>query len=260
MTRAIILLLLATPAFAQERVSIALREHAVVSHRYIRLGDVAILAGGSEVLQTRLAEIDIDDLPADGRTRTCTRTQIEFRLRLAAIPQSLFAVSGAEQVTVVPQRTAVTPARVEEEARQAVYRELGTSPPMRLVKPIVATLPTVAEDDAVALEAKPAGPVNAAGRVLVNVVVRVNNQPRFAVPVYLEAKSEHSPDSGPLVRAGEPVRMVVHIGSINVVAIGEAMQTGKQGEMVSVRNIDSRKVVKGRVTAEKTVQVDSLTP
>src|SRR4051812_47910052 len=96
------LLALSAPAMAQEPVDIFLRDHATATHRYVQLGEIAVLNGGPNALRQKLAEMDIDALPADGRTRTCSRAQVSFRLRLAGVPQALFTLSGAEQVLVVP--------------------------------------------------------------------------------------------------------------------------------------------------------------
>jgi flagella basal body P-ring formation protein FlgA len=68
-------------------------------------------------------------------------------------------------------------------------------------------------------------------------------------------------DSGPeaaptLVRRGEPVKLLVRLGPVNVMASGEALQDGRAGQSVRVRNIDSKQVVLGRVTERSLVEVD----
>jgi flagella basal body P-ring formation protein FlgA len=60
----------------------------------------------------------------------------------------------------------------------------------------------------------------------------------------------------PLVRRGEPVKLVVHLGLVNVIASGEALQDGHAGQSVRVRNTDSKQVVLGRVSERSLVEVD----
>jgi flagella basal body P-ring formation protein FlgA len=64
-------------------------------------------------------------------------------------------------------------------------------------------------------------------------------------------------DSGPpLVRRGEAVKLMVRLGSVNVTATGEALQDGRAGQSVRVRNTDSKNIVLGRVTERSMVEVD----
>ncbi len=60
----------------------------------------------------------------------------------------------------------------------------------------------------------------------------------------------------PLVRRGESVKLLVRMGPVNVMASGEALQDGRAGQSVRVRNIDSKQVVLGRVTERSLVEVD----
>lgn len=58
------------------------------------------------------------------------------------------------------------------------------------------------------------------------------------------------------VKSRSPVKMIVRLGSINVVANGEALQDGKIGDRIRVQNLDSKKVIVGKVTAPDTVEVE----
>jgi flagella basal body P-ring formation protein FlgA len=77
---------------------------------------------------------------------------------------------------------------------------------------------------------------------------------RIVMSADLEADGRDT--SPPLVRRGEAVKLVVRLGSVNVVASGEALQDGRAGQSVRVRNIDSKQVVLGRVTERSLVEVD----
>ncbi|MFH1573516.1 MAG: flagellar basal body P-ring formation chaperone FlgA [Acidobacteriota bacterium] len=59
-----------------------------------------------------------------------------------------------------------------------------------------------------------------------------------------------------LVRMGETVRLVAHVNGISITARAKALQAGKLGEWVRVKNLDSNRALKGLVTGpgEVTVQ------
>ena len=60
----------------------------------------------------------------------------------------------------------------------------------------------------------------------------------------------------PLVKRGDRVRMVAHRGGIELTATGEALAAGGRGDNVRVRNLDSQRVVGGRVIAPNTVEME----
>lgn len=245
-------------ATAQEPVTILLRERAEVGRRLVVLEDVAELSGGSEEARNRLARIDLDELPPDGRTRHCSRGQVQFRLQLAGIAADSFSLIGAEQVVIIPKRRPLSADRVAAAARTAVeqHSPVASTLVLTLAQPIVATLPTVAEDDDIEIIAEPNRGADRPGRIQVNVAIRINGVRRLSLPVYLEAKP-----AGPLdVQVGDPVRMTVRLGSLEVVASGEALQAGARGETIRVRNVDSKKVVAGRVIGPRSVEIDATAP
>lgn len=59
-----------------------------------------------------------------------------------------------------------------------------------------------------------------------------------------------------LVKANKPVKMIVHVGAIDVIANGEALSDGKAGDKIKVRNLDSKKIVTGRVNENGSVEVE----
>jgi flagella basal body P-ring formation protein FlgA len=52
------------------------------------------------------------------------------------------------------------------------------------------------------------------------------------------------------------VKLVAKLGSFQLVAIGEALQEGRTGQLIRVRNIDSQNVVVGRVVGRSVVEVE----
>lgn len=60
----------------------------------------------------------------------------------------------------------------------------------------------------------------------------------------------------PLVSRGDRVTMIAQSGGIRITAVGEALGSGRRGETVKVRNVDSQKIVSGRVSASQTVSME----
>jgi flagella basal body P-ring formation protein FlgA len=58
-----------------------------------------------------------------------------------------------------------------------------------------------------------------------------------------------------MVHQGEQVTLVAAIGGIEVRAAGLALQNGRQGALISVRNATSSKVVQGVVDSDRVVDV-----
>lgn len=71
-----------------------------------------------------------------------------------------------------------------------------------------------------------------------------------------EAVTRRSLELMPLVHRGDRVTMVAEGGGIRITAVGEALGSARRGDAVKVRNIDSQKIVSGRVTASQTVEME----
>jgi flagellar basal body P-ring formation protein FlgA len=62
-------------------------------------------------------------------------------------------------------------------------------------------------------------------------------------------------DEASLVRSGETVRLLVRNGILNMTVLARALQSGKLGEPIKVRNIDSERVIMAVVTGRGEVRV-----
>lgn len=72
-------------------------------------------------------------------------------------------------------------------------------------------------------------------------------------------KTPGSGQPGPyLVRGGQPVLLRVSHGAVRITMRGEALQNGRVGDVVRVRNTDSRQTVIGTVAADGVVEVRPL--
>ena len=60
----------------------------------------------------------------------------------------------------------------------------------------------------------------------------------------------------PVVKSRDPVRLTVRVGGLRITALGEALQDGRVGQNIRVRNVDSNKMVTGRVLDRGLVEVD----
>jgi|SRR5579875_1201089 flagella basal body P-ring formation protein FlgA len=59
-----------------------------------------------------------------------------------------------------------------------------------------------------------------------------------------------------VVRANELVHLIATVGPLQVKTRGEALQDGRIGQLIQVRNLDSKNVVTGRVVDHSTVEVE----
>ena len=84
---------------------------------------------------------------------------------------------------------------------------------------------------------------------------------RVAKQVAIVPVSEHAAGvagvqvSAVLVKAGDPVALVVEANGLRIQGTGIPLERGKRGDEVRVRALPSGKVVVGTVTGEQTVQV-----
>jgi flagella basal body P-ring formation protein FlgA len=52
------------------------------------------------------------------------------------------------------------------------------------------------------------------------------------------------------------VRLVANIGAVRVTARAEALQDGRAGQAIRVRNVDSNRIVSGRVIDRNLVEIE----
>lgn len=62
-------------------------------------------------------------------------------------------------------------------------------------------------------------------------------------------------ESNVVVRQRDAVKLVARAGNLTITATGEALQDGRTGQMIRVRNVDSKNVVTGRVVNRNEVHV-----
>jgi hypothetical protein len=77
-----------------------------------------------------------------------------------------------------------------------------------------------------------------------------------AAPPLLHEGLVGGKDGPVLVKCRDVVRLVTRVGDLDVVATGEAMEDGRAGQDIRLRNVDSGRMVRGRVADRSTVEVD----
>ena len=300
-------------------VRIELKADAKAQGPNVTIGDVATISGGPALLQRQIAKLDIAELSSSGKAVNVTRTQVEFRLKLADVPASLYRIEGANEIVVKADRPGATPTQIVDAARAALMKRLPWSADdvsVRLIQPVTATLPAGAPSD-IRIAAELRNAEVSAGRVQVDVSVSERGEKRMNVPVYFDVRPlrtvavckvavargkaitqqdvaierrpvettaqtaepecvvgavarrmiktgdvvasadlEETAASPVVVKCKQPVKMIVHLGAMNVVAGGEALQDGRVGQLIRVQNTESKKVVTGRVTANGIVEVE----
>ncbi|MFO0968398.1 MAG: flagellar basal body P-ring formation chaperone FlgA [Gemmataceae bacterium] len=118
--------------------------------------------------------------------------------------------------------------------------------------PLGETIPAEAIGSERALQSKGEGYISAAearGKT-----VRATLEP--GAKISADDLKETTSDEAPVVKTRDLVRLVAQAGPVSVTARGEAMQDGRIGDMIRVRNVDSSKVVSGRVIDRNIVRVE----
>ncbi len=75
---------------------------------------------------------------------------------------------------------------------------------------------------------------------------------RMALGVPVSSAAIFSP---PLVKRGEQVTIIATLNTLEIRMSGQALANGKEGDVIKVKNINSNRVIEGRVSKAGTVQV-----
>jgi flagellar basal body P-ring formation protein FlgA len=81
---------------------------------------------------------------------------------------------------------------------------------------------------------------------------------RVILPLQVVTKGDigdNEANAATVIRQRDAVKLVARAGSLVVTTTGEALQDGRTGQTIKVRNVDSKKVVTGRVVNRNEVQV-----
>ena len=244
---------------------IYLPRQIVVKDSNIRLDAIGILRG-QQSLVSKAGAIGLGMLSVPGQTVVIDRTTILSRLTSNGIMSSEIELSGAESVSVKRQEKIIRGKELIKAAKDFIsanppvagYSEWETVGTLRDV--IIAG---TAED--VNLAARHAGSSGRHVKVAVTVVsggreIAVREVTFLAAKQPLAANSVIQPKAPApvvlpiLVRRDGDVAIEIRVGTLTVRAMGQAMQDGRAGECIKVRNADSKRIITAKVKEDGTVQ------
>lgn len=261
------------------RISITLLPEARVDETVIFLDQIATLSGGSTLMRQRLAKMDIGELPLNADRVVVSSEQVKFRLLLANVEESQFHITGAKRTMVAERENAISPRKIALAAERIVRsRHLGDPRRTNISAQRAIVTPTIelGPNDRAVLDAAIQGRVPSEGKVRVDVSVGVNGRVREVVPITVEITSDDAnvnPMPDPRVRpAAYPerassgkdfaiktrdiVKIIAQVGAARLEASGEAQQDGRLGDVIRVRNLESSRIVSGRIESRGIVVVD----
>jgi Chaperone for flagella basal body P-ring formation len=244
-----------------------LRPAVTARESLIQVGTVATLSGGTQSIRKKAAELDLIELAPGAASLVIGREQISIRLQIAGFDSRRFRIEG-KKVTVSPAAEVVTEDSLVSVAGQLVQRRLpkyADNVSILLAMPVEVPTLAIGSKDRIHLEAELPQGKEPLGLIRVPVIVFKNGERLASIPVNLnvsyvqrasaaemDAEAEHPI----LIKGHDLVRLVARIGDIRVMARAEALQEGRAGEVIRVRNIDSDKIVSGRVAEAGVVEVD----
>ncbi|MBY0229446.1 MAG: flagellar basal body P-ring formation chaperone FlgA [Gemmataceae bacterium] len=170
-------------------VALRLRPRSVVRTRRGRVADLADVEGGPPALRDRIARLDAAEV-AGTEALVLSARQIGFRLRLAGLPEGSFRIEG-ESATVALRCRTLTPEEVVEEARKELMRGLpwpADEVQVTLAQPLLAPLPALADDEQVAIQAKPRAGSRTQGRVQMDVQLLVQGKSRLGLALLFDVR------------------------------------------------------------------------
>jgi Chaperone for flagella basal body P-ring formation len=252
----LVVLAIAAPSLAGEPVVVVLPAKAAAVSTVVALGQVAKIHGGDEKVRATLAAVDLVERTKKDAPITITRRQVEIRLKLAGYTQEDVLVGGADSIIVSVKKEVVSTEDAIAAAKKSALALFANADELKveLIQPVAVKMPEIALGDSVSISAVPHAAVTKVGRVQMDVAIKVNGEMKLAFPVHFNIRPIRPEPV--LVKALQPVSMVVRLGAMNVEATGEAIQDGRAGETIKVRNSASKKIVSGRVTAAGVVEID----
>ncbi len=270
------LLLLSSALGEEKRLELVLKPVALVRASRVKLADVCELPAGSDQTDRRLLETPIAPAPPAGTVVTWFRD--DLARRLSGLLDQEVVVSGAEAVYVTVDAEVVRPSDVAAAAEAWLAErtpvptaKLGLRAHVLLHRPIY--VPRYA--GAVELTVQPRTVATRTGRLRVDVLVSAGGRLVSRIPVYFEpgggAVSDRPAQKGirqvaaetaavpapaaPVIERRQPVKIRVRLGALSVIARGLALEPGRVGEFIRVRNTRSGRVLTARVVDGETVEI-----
>jgi hypothetical protein len=247
-------------------VRLHLLREAVAKDNVIRVEDVAVASGGQDIVE-RVLKVPLGTISLPEQEVVIDRYTIMSRLGSSGIDTSLVSLAGAEKVAVGLRRSSVTSAELLASARKYALH-LTSLPEYRLrtldqpadvnlgdfrgrIRVVPSLLGQIKDDP---LKVKLAV-ISSDGRELgVRQVSFVRSAERPAQSAGA-AQPGQAPvqDSPKVVFRNQPVVIEIETEALKVTAMGLPLEDGRTGQLIKVRNIDSKRDIVVRVRPDGTV-------
>ena len=256
-----------------------------VDDSIVTLDQIAKITGSTLDMRRRVAKLDVAEFKLFAERITISEDQVKFRMLLSGMNSTQFRISGAKRVSVHESDDPITVRRIRACAESALLKNYpGDSSKITISLKQEITIPFLSPrpNDRVHYDAKVGPYLPHSGKSRVDVSIIINGRTREIVPLVLDVSAPEAPvvnagnfgkpSSSPirsvaefapakkepvLVKMNDLVKMVAYIGSVRIQTVGEAMQEGRLHETIRVRNLESSRIVPGRVSAAGVVEVDN---
>jgi hypothetical protein len=246
--------------------TIKLPAEATVESENLTLGQIAVITG-DESQAAKAGQVTLGKISLPGQKLTIDRTLIVSRLASSGIAANDTVITGAEKV-IVSQKTSVIKGESFVESAASFLTANVKEPTISKWELVRAPAELVLVNRNQNIELKPRMVSRGAnGQANVEVSVIADGQAagtRLIAfrPKYIAQKTAATSDSDKAKTQKEPaiiernqnVCIRIDKGGLVVTASGKAMQPGKSGEKIKVRNIDSQRVILAKVNEDGTVE------
>jgi hypothetical protein len=217
----------------------------------ILLGDIARVHVLDDVLRVQLEQMEVGVAPIPGASRKVNMGQVQVRMRQQRIDPAPFSFQGPTEISVTAVAERVAARSVEQAAIQAVCADAGGALDPQGVKVVRFDYPQglTVPLGPVVLEASVVPPGADAALVRANVNVVVGGASARTVPVWMEITAP------PMIARGSAILLVAAGPGVRVTVPAVALEDGRPGQRIRVRNTVSGVEVAGRVMDPGTVQV-----
>jgi hypothetical protein len=236
-----------------------------VKDKNVRVGDIAVISGNSE-LAAKVTRVAVGTIAKPGQAVTFDRQTIMTRLGSDGIDVSALALTGSDKVTVTLARSLITSAELLASAEKLASRNpipadqrlhamdmpedvnlSGKSGKLDIVASLAG------KQDESPLKIKVA--VMLEGKTVAERQVRFVQVPRSARAAAAQSagKPAEAVDAPKVVFRNQPVVIEIDSEYLKVTATGLPLEDGKAGQIIKVRNIDSKRDIIARVRADGTV-------
>ncbi|MDD4336424.1 MAG: flagella basal body P-ring formation protein FlgA [Firmicutes bacterium] len=216
----------------------------------ILLGEIAVLHVEDEALREELHSVGVGSVPLPGSSRKVNLGQVQVRMRARKIDPAKFVFAGASEVMVEAAARRIAAQDLEAAAINAVCASTGhaLSPSNFRVARTDAPQGLLVPPGEVRLEAQVAPTGADMAFVRVRVRAMVDGMEARSVLVWLEITAP------PVVAQLGAVTLVVEAGDVRISVPAVALQDGRPGQRIRVRNAVTGIVVQARVLDSQTVR------